>query len=135
MNYYLKNIGEESVNNMKVEGSIDDFCVKNFRGTIDFIKGCCNSVGDENENCILLSDSCRSRSLPQLLCGEENVIGSHGVSSGKVDLEKLFYIMSRGYSMKDAERLILLANFNEIINFIPDSLIKEYILDKIEEYI
>ena len=135
MNYYLKNIGEESVNNMKVEGSIDDFCVKNFRGTIDFIKGCCNSVGDENENCILLSDSCRSRSLPQLLCGEENVIGSHGVSSGKVDLEKLFYIMSRGYSMKDAERLILLAYFNEIINFIPDSLIKEYILDKIEEYI
>ena len=135
MNYYLVNNKAESINNMKVEGSITDKCIKNFRGTIDFIKGCSNSIGEENENCVLLSDTCRSRSLPQLLCGEENVIGSHGVSSGKVDLEKLFYIMSRGYSKKEAERLILLANFNDILNSIPDSNIKEDILNKIEKSI
>ena len=135
MNYYLKNVGEESVNRIKVEGSIDDFCVKNFRGTIDFIKGCSNSTGEESENCVLLSNSCRSRSLPQLLCGEENVVGSHGVSSGKVDIDKLFYIMSRGYSKKDAERVILLANFNSILKSISDSNIRSNILNLLEEYI
>ena len=135
MNYYLKNVGEESVNRIKVEGSIDDCCVKNFRGTIDFIKGCSNSTGEESENCVLLSNSCRSRSLPQLLCGEENVVGSHGVSSGKVDIDKLFYIMSRGYSEKDAERVILLANFNSILKTISDSNIRSNILNLLEEYI
>ena len=135
MNYYLKNSGEESTNTMRVEGSITDKCVKNFRGTIDFIKGCSNSIGDENENCVLLSDTCRSRSLPQLLCGEENVVGAHGVSSGKVDLEKLFYIMSRGYSRKEAEKLILLANFNSILNSIPDSDVRDSILNIIEKSI
>ena len=135
MNYYLRNIKESSINKMKVEGSITDNCVKNFRGTIDFVKGCSNSIGEESENCILLSDTCRSRSLPQLLCGEENVVGSHGVSSGKVDLEKLFYIMSRGYSKKEAEKLILLANFNNILNLIPDSNVRDNIINKLDSYI
>lgn len=135
MNYYLKNSERESTNNMKVEGSITDNCIKNFRGTIDFIKGCSNSIGEENENCILLSDTCRSRSLPQMLCGEENVVGTHGVSSGKVDKEKLFYIMSRGYSEKDAEKLILLANFTSIVNDIPDSSTREDILNLLENNI
>ena len=73
--------------------------------------------------------------MPLLLCGEENVVGSHGVSSGKVDIDKLFYIMSRGYSKKDAERVILLANFNSILKSISDSNIRSNILNLLEEYI
>ena len=134
-NYYLKNTGEETNNQMRVEGAIGDNCHKNFRGTIDFIKGCVNSIGEENENCILLSDTCRSRSLPQLLCGEENVVGSHGVSSGRVSEEKLFYLMSRGYKKKDAEKLIVLGNFMNIINSIPLLDVRNTLLEKIEKEI
>ena len=50
MNYYLNNIGENSKNIMRVEGAINDNTKKVFRGTIDFIEGCKNSIGDENEN-------------------------------------------------------------------------------------
>ena len=132
-NYYYKNIGKESNNQIRVEGAIDDECKKNFRGTIDFLKDCTGSVGEENENCILLSDTCRSRSLPQMLCEEENVVGSHGVSSGKVSSDKLFYIMSRGYSEKEAEKLIVLANFMSILNTISSSDLQEVIQNKIEE--
>ncbi len=134
-NYYLNNYGEESNNQMKVEGVIGDNCIKNFRGTIDFKKGCINSIGEENENCILLTDTCRSRSLPQLLCEEENVVGAHGVSSGKVSEEKLFYLMSRGYSKKEAEKLIVLGNFMSIINDIPSEDVKNNILEQIEKEI
>lgn len=135
INYYAKNIGKDSISKIVCEGSLDDNCRKTFRGTIDFIKGCSNSIGEENENCVLLSNNCRSRSLPQMLCGEENVIGTHGVSSGRVDEDKLFYIMSRGFSLKEAERLIVLANFRKVINKIPSSKIQDLILDKIEEKI
>lgn len=131
--YYLKNIGKESNNQLKVEGALTDNSQKIFRGTIDFIKGCSQSIGEENENCILLSDTCRSRSLPQLLCGEEDVVGSHGVSSGRVSEDKLFYIMSRGYSKKDAERLIVFANFLSLLSLIPSEELRENIVSRIEE--
>lgn len=132
-NYYLNNIGRHTNNQMKVEGVLDNQCIKNFRGTIDFVKGCTNSIGEENENCVLLSDACRSRSLPQMLCGEENVVGTHGVSSGKVAEEKLFYLMSRGYSSKEAEKFIVLGNFMSILNMIPQQEVKERLLSSIED--
>ena len=133
MNYYLNNIGEKSKNVMRIEGAIDDSCKKVFRGTIDFIEGCKNSVGDENENCVLLSDNVVSRSLPQMLCHEEDVIGSHGVSSGKVDEDKLFYIMTHGYSKKEAEKLIVMANFSKILSNILDEEIREKITNIIDD--
>ena len=56
MNYYLKNIGKKSSNIIRVEGCLNDYSKKIFRGSIDFIKGCEKSVGDELENCIIFSD-------------------------------------------------------------------------------
>ena len=41
------------------------------------------------ENTILLSDTCKSSSVPILLCGEEDVEGSHAVSTGKIKDENL----------------------------------------------
>ena len=132
-NYYLKNIGKETINKMQVEGTLDDYSKKNFRGIIDFQKGCSSSIGEENENCILLSDNAMSRSLPELLCGEEDVVGAHGVSSGKVSPEKLFYLMSRGYSKKEAEKLIVMTNFSKILNTIEYKEMKKFIQKTIEE--
>ena len=135
MNYYLKNTSKSTINKMKVEGSLNDDSKKNFRGTIDFVKGCSNSIGEENENCVLLSDKCLSRSLPQMLCGEENVVGSHGVSSGTVEKEKLFYLMSRGISKKDAEKLIIMSNYNKILENIPSENVRKFLSKTLEEYI
>ena len=133
INYYLKNSFKNSHNKMIVEGVIDDCCCKVFRGTIDFLKGCSGSSGEEIENCVLLSDKCLSRSLPQMLCGEENVIGTHGVSSGQLPFEKLFYIMSRGLSKKEAEKLIIMSNFNKVLDNIVDNDIRNLIIKVIED--
>ena len=135
MNYYLNNIGVNSKNIMRVEGVLDDNARMVFRGTIDFIEGSVNSIGDENENCVLLSDKAVSRSLPQMLCHEESVVGAHGVSSGRVDEDKIFYLMAHGYSKKDAEKLIVMANLTKIINEIKDEDTRKIILELIEEKI
>ena len=120
--YYLQNLGIESHSKMNIQGVLKDHSQKKFRGTIDFIKGCKQSIGEENENCVLLSDDCISRSLPQMLCEEEDVVGSHGVSSGRVSDEKLFYLMSRGYSRKDAEKMLVMSGFQTILQAVPSSL-------------
>ena len=135
MNYNIQNIAKNTNSQIKVEGTIDEECQKTFRGTIDFLPGCENSTGIENENCVLLSDTCVSKSLPQLLCGEENVIGAHGVSSGKISSDKLFYLMSRGFEKKEAEKLIIMTNFNKIIKHIPSEEVQDFITKNIERMI
>lgn len=135
INYYFKNIGKKSLNNLKVEGVLDNNSSKKFRGTIDFIKGSTDSIGEEYENCLLLTDECISRSLPMMLCHEESVIGSHGESTGKIDEDKLFYLMCKGLSEQEAKKLIIMSNFTSIINEIEDTKLKEEIIFLIETLI
>ena len=133
MNYYIKCNNLNTKGTILSYGTLNDLSYKSFKGTIDFIKGCSKSVGMEQENCMLLSNKCKSKSLPILLCGEENVVGTHGVSSGKIDENKLFYLMSKGLSEVEAKKMIIMSLFNQVINNIKDEKIKEIIIDDINK--
>ena len=98
-------------------------------------EGATKSKGDELENVVLLSDDAISKSAPLLMCHEEDVEGSHGVSTGKIDKDKLFYLMSRGYDKKEASRIIIQANFNKIVGSILDEDIRNMIIDRINQVI
>ena len=110
-----------------------DSSKKNFKGTIDFKKGCKKAKGNENEYCMLLSDKAKSIALPMLLCTEADVEGNHSTASGKVDESAVFYIISRGLSYKEAVRLLVKANFNKIIEGIQDEEVKTEILQEIDK--
>ena len=130
MNYHMINKGIKSNSNIEISGALYDESFKTFKGIIDFEKGSSNSIGYENENTILLSDKCISRSLPMLLCHEEDVSGTHSVSTGKIDENKLFYLMSKGLSEEESNKLIMFGNFNKILNNIKN---KEDIIGIIEK--
>lgn len=132
-NYYIKCIGENTNAYINSYGVLDDNSYKTYKGTIDFVTGSRKSIGEEIEKCILLSDTCKSRSLPILLCGEEDVIGNHGVSTGKLDNSQLFYLMSKGIEEIEAKKLIIMGNFNKIVENIDDEKIKQKIIDKISD--
>ena len=132
INYNIEVYGKNAKCNIETEGAINGKSHKNFKGTIDFKKGCENSKGIENENCMILSDTAKSKSLPMLLCREENVEGEHGVSSGKIDESKLFYIMTKGISKKDAKKIIVKANFSKILNEIHDENLQSKIIESID---
>ena len=133
MNYYIGLNEKNSISKMNVQGSLSDKSYKSFKGTIDFYEGSSKSIGEEIENCILLSDESISKSLPMLLCHEEDVEGAHGVSTGKIDEDKLFYLMSRGINEKDAKKLIINANYNLVIDNILDEDIKKLIKEEINK--
>ena len=135
MNYYTKNNNKNTISNMIFEGALMDNSYKSLKGTIDFIKGSSKSKGNENENCVLLSNKCKSKSLPMLLCNEEDVMGSHGMSSGKIDKDKLFYLESRGIDEEEAKRLIVKANFKKVLDNINNESIKKEIEDIINKRI
>lgn len=116
-------------------GALFQESCKNFKGTINFNKGCKKSIGNESEFCMLLSNKAKSKALPMLLCGEEDVSGNHSSSVGKINKKQLFYIMSRGLSKLEATKLIVKANFANILNGLFDENLKKDILNKIDEKI
>ena len=129
MNYYMVNKGEKSNSNIEISGALFDQSNKSFKGTIDFLEGSKNAIGYENENCLLFSDTSISKSLPMLLCHEEDVSGTHSVSTGKVDEDKLFYLTSKGIDEEEAKRLIMLGNFNKVLERVDN---KEEIINYIK---
>ena len=88
---------------------------KYFRGTIDFLRGGKKAVGNEEDTCLLLNKGVHSISVPLLLCKEDDVVGNHAASSGQVDPDMLFYLMSRGLS-EDEARAMLVRGFVEPVS-------------------
>jgi Fe-S cluster assembly protein SufD len=133
INYIAELRGQKSFVDIDVQGALKENAKKNFKGTIDFKKGCKQAKGNENEFCMLLSEKAKSLALPMLLCTEDDVEGNHSTASGKVDKEQLFYIMTRGLSYKEAVKLIVRANFNKTIERILDEEVKQNIIKEIDE--
>lgn len=131
LNYVMNHYGKKTLSNIEVKGALLDKAKKIFRGTLDFKRGAAGAIGSEEEYTVLLSPEVRNRAVPLLLCSEENVQGAHAASSGKVDEEMLFYIMSRGFSEAEAKKLIIEAAFNPILEKIPVEAVK----DSINEFI
>ena len=132
LNYIAELRGKKCNIDIDVQGTLKDFAKKHFKGTIDFKKGCKKSIGNENEACMILSDTAKSIALPMLLCSEEEVEGNHSSSAGKIGEKELFYIMSRGFELKEAMKLMVRARFNKILNNIKNEELKEKVLNEID---
>ena len=121
LNYIIRQQGRHTDANMQVRGALRGQSEKTFRGTLDFLEGTKGSVGRENEEVTLLSDGVRNRSVPIMLSHEDDVDGHHAVSIGKMDEAKLFYLMSRGLDLAEAQRLVVEASFNPVLDRIADT--------------
>ncbi|MCF0148183.1 MAG: Fe-S cluster assembly protein SufD [Clostridium sp.] len=128
MNYVSTHKGIRSKSQITTQGALKGEASKIFRGTIDFKRGASKSAGAEEEYCMLLSPKAKSKALPLLLCEEDDVSGEHAAASGKIDENKLFYLMSRGLSYNDSRRIIIEGAFNPIIDKIVDEATRNEIL-------
>ena len=132
LNYVVHQKGKRTEANMFVSGALSDSCDKIFRGTLDFVRGSKGSVGREREDVIVLSDTVRNRSVPLMLSAEDEVDGHHAVSVGRIDEEKLFYLMSRGLDRVEAEKLIVEAMFNPVLARLEDTTLRDEIHEAIQ---
>ncbi|MBR1591159.1 MAG: SufD family Fe-S cluster assembly protein [Acidaminococcaceae bacterium] len=135
LNYVINQIGKNTDANMQVRGALQDASDKIFRGTLDFRRGSKGSSGREREEVILFNEGVRNRSVPLMLSSEDEVTGHHAVSAGRMNREKLFYLMSRGLDEKEARKLLAQAMLTPVLERIPDIALQEEITDNIEERI
>ena len=135
MNHIVYHYGKKSECNMQVDGTLKDNAQKAYRGTIDLKKGCCGAKGHEMEETLLLSPKTVNKSLPVILCDEEDVEGEHGATIGRLSSDILFYMQSRGISEKEAEVLMSRAKIQAAVDLIPDEQVKEQIGTFLEKLI
>ncbi len=116
-------------------GAVMDKAVKVFRGNIYFEKGSSGSLGREGSFDILLDKTIESHSIPTLFCDEDNVIGEHYASVGKIDESKLMYLMSRGIPEKEARKVIVESSFRPILDNIDHENTKNLLLQELNQRI
>ena len=85
----------------------------------------------ENRN-LLLSRKAHANSAPGLEILANDVRCSHGATVGQVDRDQLFYLMSRGLSANEAERLIVRGFFAEALDRIEREPVREALAGALE---
>lgn len=106
MNLVVNHFGQKTACEIKADGALKDNAEKVFRGTIDFKNGSADSTGDELETVLMLGENAVNKTVPVILCAEENVQGNHGATIGELDEATLFYLEGRGISREDAENMM-----------------------------
>ena len=69
---------------------------------------------------LLLSDDAEANSMPGLEILADNVKCSHGATTGQIDDEEMFYLLTRGIPAPIARRLLVGGFLNEVLERLPD---------------
>ena len=76
---------------------------------------------------INLKDTCSGIVFPNLHIDENDVEASHSCSVGSLNQEHIYYLQSRGLSLKQAQNVLIKGYFNPILENIIDETIKNEI--------
>lgn len=133
LSYNVTHMGEKSDSHILINGALKDHADKMLKSNLDFKKGAKKAKGTEEEYTVLLDDSVLNLSVPLMLCREDDVEGNHAASAGKIDENTLFYIMSRGFSIEDAQALIIESKFAGAIDKIEDKKIERELRETVLE--
>lgn len=81
---------------------------------------------------ILLSNDSSIIGSPNLIINTNSIKAEHALSIGKIDQNKLFYLMSKGLNKKSALYLLIMGYFNNCLKNLKNEDLKEKIESKIK---
>ena len=83
--------------------------------------------GYQLSRALLLSDEVEFNAKPELEIYADDVKCSHGSTSGNVDEDSIFYLMSRGLSYEQSKKLLTNGFLNEVIEKISNNEVKSLV--------
>jgi Fe-S cluster assembly protein SufD len=101
------------------KGALTDRSRAIFRGLIRVYPKAQRTDAYQTNRNLILSRQAEAVSLPNLEIEADDVRCSHAATVGQLDAEELFYIMSRGISREDAERLVVFGFLGEVLDRLP----------------
>lgn len=106
-----------------------------FQGKILVKEGAQKTDGYQISQSLLLDDDSQFLAKPELEIYADDVVCSHGSTSGAIDETGLFYLRSRGIPTAEATDLLTLAFLAEAIEEIEDEALAEDILDRLQGWL
>lgn len=113
-------------------GVMKDSASSIFNGIGKIEHGASKANAEQESRVLMLSEKARGDANPILLIDEDDVTAGHAASVGRVDPVQLYYIMSRGISRKEAERLIIHGFLAPVVNELPIEGVKKQLVEVIE---
>ncbi|SHF16443.1 Fe-S cluster assembly protein SufD [Seinonella peptonophila] len=95
-------------------------------------KGASQSDGQQSGKVLMLDSEARGDANPILLIDENDVTAGHAASVGRVDPLQLYYLMSRGISRAEAEKLIVFGFLDAVIREIPSESLQNHLRQIVE---
>lgn len=111
--------GKSSTSDMVLRAVMREQSTAILNGITKIEKGASGANGQQTEKILMLHPKARGDANPILLIDEDDVKAGHAASVGQVSPEQLYYMMSRGISRSEAERLIVYGFLAPVIAEMP----------------
>ncbi len=122
INHLVRMRGTSTRAQLTESGVLNEAAKKTLRATIDLVRGAKDAQGNEIETVMILGDDVVNKTMPVILCDEDDVAGNHGATIGSVSPEQLDYLAARGLSRQAAEQLFVRALFEDAIINAPEEI-------------
>lgn len=132
INHLVRMRGTSTRAQLTESGVLNEAAKKTLRATIDLVRGAKDAQGNEIETVMILSDDVVNKTMPVILCDEDDVAGNHGATIGSVSPEQLDYLAARGLSRQAAEQLFVRALFEDAIINAPEEISHRVAVERCE---
>lgn len=120
-----RHLAPNCTSDLLIKGCLKDKARSVYQGLIQVAEGAQRTDAYQANRNLLLSDQARADSIPGLEILANDVRCTHGATLGHVDSEHLYYLMARGLPRADAQRLIVEAFFEPVIERVPLESVRE----------
>ncbi|MGQ8336091.1 Fe-S cluster assembly protein SufD [Sunxiuqinia sp. A32] len=127
----IEHAKENCTSNQVYKNVLDEDSVGAFTGRIHVVRDAQKTNAFQRNNNVLLTDSAKMNTKPQLIIDADDVKCSHGATVGQIDEEALFYLRARGINEADARLMLMNAFAHEVIQEIRI----EPLRDRIDELV
>jgi Fe-S cluster assembly protein SufD len=113
---FQEHIAPHTTSDFAFKGVLNDQASAVWRGMIRVEEDAQKTNAYQENRNLLLSKQAHADSIPGLEIMANDVRCTHGATLGQVDREQLFYLMARGLSRAEAERLIVRGFFQDVLD-------------------
>ncbi|WP_170008075.1 Fe-S cluster assembly protein SufD [Bacillus fonticola] len=124
--------GKHSEGYILKHGVMKDASSSIFNGIGKIEHGASKANAEQESRVLMLSEKARGDANPILLIDEDDVTAGHAASVGRVDPLQLYYLMSRGISRQEAERLVIHGFLAPVVKKLPIEGVKRQLEEVIE---
>ena len=132
INHLVRMRGTSTRAQLTESGVLNEAAKKTLRATIDLVRGAKDAQGNEIETVMILGDDVVNKTMPAILCDEDDVAGNHGATIGSVSPEQLDYLAARGLSHQAAEQMFIRALFEDAIINAPEEISHRVAVERCE---